>query len=63
MITRSSASAAPVKVKLLVAMVYNREFRSAGEVIEMSAREFKRFYNSGHVESAPEAQPDKPGKK
>jgi hypothetical protein len=54
MITRTPASVAPVKAKLLVAMVYNREFRSAGEVIEMSAREFKRFYNSGHVDKLPE---------
>jgi len=59
MITRSSPSAAPIRARLLAAMVYNREFRSAGEVIEMSAREFKRFYNSGHVEQAPEKQPEK----
>ena len=54
MMIRTPVSSAPVKAKLLVAMVYNREFRSAGEVVEMTAREFKRFHNSGHVEQAPE---------
>ena len=52
MITRTS-TAPPVRAKLLVDMVYDREFRSAGDVIEMTAREFKRFFNSGQVEPAP----------
>lgn len=53
MITRSATSAAPVKAKLLVGMVYNREFHAAGAIVEMSAREFTRYSNRGQVEPAP----------
>ena len=60
MLQSSSQSRPPVRAKLLVDMVYHRERRSAGEVIEMPYLEYAALRHRNVVEEAP---PPATGKK
>jgi hypothetical protein len=50
---RSQQPAAPVKARLLVDTIVDQVSRAKGEVVELSARDFKYLCNLNRVEAAP----------